>query len=84
MENLGKLGKDKVTGFKGIITGITTYLYGCAVYGLTPKATDGKLGDTLWFDEGRIMIIGKGIKPESVRVETNGGDNYYGPNNRVR
>jgi hypothetical protein len=75
MFNLGKEAKDKVTGFEGIIIGKITYLYGCNQYGISPKAKDGKVLDTNWFDEGRIEIIGNGIKPEEVRVEKNGGDN---------
>ncbi len=75
MENLGKEARDKVTGFEGIITAKVNYLYGCNQYGITPKAQDGKTLDTNYFDEGRIEIIGNGIKPEEVRVERNGGVN---------
>jgi hypothetical protein len=28
-ELFGKKGKDKITGFIGIITGYTSYIYGC-------------------------------------------------------
>ena len=43
MENLGKLGRDKVTGFEGIITGKVIHLFGCNNYELKPKAKDGEL-----------------------------------------
>lgn len=81
---LGKQARDKVTGFEGIVIGYTEYLFGCNCYGLAPPAIDGKCPDTLWFDEGRIDIIGEGVSPESVRVVKPGGDNLYGPNNRIR
>jgi hypothetical protein len=72
---LGALAKDKITGFEGIITGHVKYLYGCDQYGLTPPAKDGKIGDTQYFDEGRIEIIGRGILPEEVKTERPGGIN---------
>ena len=77
MLQLGKQGRDKITGYTGIITFHAKHLYGCDTYGLTPKIdNDGKLGDTCWFDEGRIEITGDGIKPEDMRVNEKGaGDN---------
>lgn len=72
---LGKEAKDKVTGFEGIIVTKLICLFGCAQYGITPKVTaDNKKLDTLYFDEGRIEIIGQGIKPEDVQVATGGCD----------
>jgi hypothetical protein len=73
MENMGKKARDKVTGFEGIITAKVHYMYGCDQYGLTPKVLDGKIGDTNFFDEGRIEIIGDGIKPAAVAAEKPGG-----------
>ena len=72
---LGQKAKDKVTGFEGIITGYVQYLYGCNQYGITPEVKDGKLGDTQFFDEGRIQVTGKGILPKEVQVEKPGGPN---------
>jgi len=72
-ELLGKQGKDKITGFTGIVTGVATHLYGCDTVGLSPSLDkDGKIQDSHWFDIGRIEVIGEGIKPEDVRVEKNG------------
>lgn len=77
---LGKEAKDKITGFKGIIIGRTEYLYGCNVYGVAPKSMkDGQKQETEWFDEGRIKIVGKGIKPKNVRVEKNGSEYHEHP-----
>jgi len=73
MKNFGKLAIDKVTGFQGIITAVTYYLYGCAQYCLTPKVdNNGKTQDNHWFDEGRLEIIGEGVSVESVRSEKPG------------
>jgi len=79
MINLGQRGRDKVTGFEGILTGRAEYLYGCMQYCLVPPAKDGKCGDSQWFDEGRIEVIGAGINPEDVQVEKNGGPNRDAP-----
>ena len=73
MFDLGKQARDKVTGFKGIITGHAKHLYGCDTYGLTPAVDkDGKVTDAYWFDEGRIEITGEGINPADVKAEKNG------------
>ena len=81
MENLGKLGRDKVTGFEGIITAKTRHLCGCDSYYLTPKAKDGETKESRGFDAGRIEIIGEGISPESVQTEKKGGENLSAPDN---
>ena len=77
MKNLGKKGKDKITGFEGIIVGKISYLFGCDQYGIAPQTFNkesGKRADTEWFDEGRIEITGEGVKPEEVRVDKPGAD----------
>lgn len=76
-EILGKLGRDKITGFEGIIIGVAYYLFGCAQYGLAPQTFNkesGKRADTEWFDEGRIEIIAEGIIAQEVSVEEPGAD----------
>jgi len=79
MENLGKKAKDKITGFTGIIIGKCIYLFGCAQYGIAAQTFDkekSKRGDTEWFDEGRIEILGDGINAREVKAKTgkNGAD----------
>lgn len=76
---LGKKGKDKITGFEGIITAHARYITGCDQYGLAPPMRDGKIEPTQWFDEGRIEVTGDGIAVETVRVEKNGGPNRDAP-----
>ena len=77
---LGVQGRDKVTGFAGIVVGRAEYLYGCLQYAIAPPVgADGKIGDTHWFDEGRVEVTGQGVKPEDVRVERNGGPSRDAP-----
>ncbi len=70
---LGSKGKDKLTGFKGILYGRSTYLTGCDQYCLVPKAKKGELQDAQWFDDDRVEIIGEGISAADVTGEKNGG-----------
>jgi hypothetical protein len=74
MITLGKEGKDKITGFQGIITGRIQWLYGCDQYCIVPKAKDGEIKGGEWFDEGRVEVVGNGIVAEEVRVEKPGCD----------
>lgn len=73
---LGSQAEDKLTGFKGTVTGTAQYLTGCSQYCLLPKTNDpSKYPDGQWFDEGRVVEIkAKKIKKRSVRGEVNGCD----------
>lgn len=79
MVELGQKAKDKVTGFTGIIIGRCKYLYGCTQYGLVPESKDGKTSEAVWFDEGRLIIVGRGILPKEVKAKKNGGPQPYSP-----
>jgi len=68
LENLGKLGRDKVTGFEGIVLATSKHLYGCDSYLLVEKLKDGKYGKAD-FDKGRIEVIGDGITASDVQTE---------------
>lgn len=77
MENLGKIGKDKITNFEGVIVGKIVYLYGCNQYGIAARTFDkstGKRPETEWFDEGRIDIIGEGVTADEVKGGKPGAD----------
>lgn len=79
---LGQEAKDKITGFKGILTSRVEYLTGCNQYGITPKmGADGKPGEVNYYDEGRIEITGRGILPKEVKTKENGGPNRDAPKN---
>jgi hypothetical protein len=70
---LGKKGKDKVTGIEGMITGKCEYLYGCTQYCIVPESKDNKHSEGYWYDEGRIEVIGEGIEPDEVKSKEDGG-----------
>ena len=85
---LGLEGKDKISGFSGIIIARIEHLTGCNVYWLAPNklGPEGKKLDSESFDEERIEIIGKGIAPEDVnpkpvkgKVPRPGADNLKTP-----
>jgi hypothetical protein len=83
MIKMGQEGRDKITGFQGIITSHVEFLYGCDQYGLSPKVSeDGTIKSAEFFDEGRIEIVGRGILPEEVQVEKKGGINRDAPRGR--
>ena len=59
---------DKVTGFKGTLTGIARYLTGCDQYLVAPPVDkEGKLIDSAWLDENRLEpIVGK----EKIKIDS--------------
>lgn len=68
---LGNKVRDIVTGFQGIATVKAEYLTGCVQFGVTPDvSTDGKIPDTVWFDDKRLEFVAKGI---AVEVKRTGG-----------
>lgn len=59
-EHLGFKGKDRVTGFKGVIASVSFDLYGCVQYVITPPLDkDGTLPDGRYFDVTRVEITSK-------------------------
>lgn len=63
MIKLGVKATDVITGFTGIITGRAEYLTGCIQYVLCPPVDkDGKLRESEWFDENRIMVDGEAME----------------------
>jgi hypothetical protein len=70
---LGVIGKDKITGFKGVLTSRCEFLTGCNRYCIQPQELkEGKPIEGIYFDEEQIEIIGEGISKESVRGKENG------------
>lgn len=58
MKLLGNTVQDLVTGFVGVATGYITYLSGCNQYLCVPKVgADGKIGESVWFDEQRLVRV---------------------------
>ncbi len=56
---LGSRVRDTITGFEGILTSRTEYLYGCVRVGVEPTGLDkdGNIPETGHFDEQRIAFI---------------------------
>ncbi len=60
MVELGSTVKDILTGFTGIATGRTEWLFGCTRIAIEPtKLKEGKPIDAEWFDEQRVEVIKK-------------------------
>ncbi len=77
MIELGKKARDKITGVEGIITGRSSYIYGCDQYCIVPKSKDGMdIPEGNWYDEGRIELIEGGIEPKEVQSNVNGGPHF--------
>lgn len=61
---IGKVVRDKVTGYQGVVTGRTTWLNGCArVIVQSQDLHDGKPIDSQWFDQPQVVLVDtKGVK----------------------
>ena len=68
--NFGFHGTDRITGFKGVITGRIDYISGCSQYLLVPAVDkDGKKREGEWFDVQRIEIAaGKNAKNPAIQT----------------
>ena len=51
---------DKITGFKGTVTGIVHYLTGCDQALVAPRAEDSsKIPESAWLDLNRLDVSNK-------------------------
>lgn len=67
IHELGKEGKDKITGFSGVLTSWCEFLTGCNRYCIQPtELKDGRPIEGIYFDEAQIEIIGSGILAKDV------------------
>lgn len=67
---LGQEVKDRVTGFRGIAVGRTTYLQGCNRILVQPKVDkEGKMLEGSAFDEPDIVVIGDGLLPKPEKFK---------------
>ena len=55
----GKTCRDIITGYQGVVMGVTHYLTGCSHVGLlNPSLGDkGEIKDWQWFDIGRVELV---------------------------
>ena len=69
---MGKKVKDKVTGFTGLVTGKLEALYGCTQYVITASLKDktSSADNKAIVDEGRITVLGPGIRPKEVKAKS--------------
>ena len=70
---MGRVGKDKVTGFVGTVTGRSEYINGCVHIMLEAKVKPGMKPVHAWFDEDRVVLTGRSNprkKVERIRIVT--------------
>jgi len=83
---LGKVYKDKITGFTGVAVSRTVFLYSCARVGLQPQEMfEGKTVQAEYFDEHQIEEVPKKkgiVVPEKVKNDP-GGPGDAAPRQRV-
>lgn len=55
---LGDLAQDTLSGFEGVVVGVTLWLHACRQIGLKPEGldNDGKPRAIEWFDEPQIEV----------------------------
>jgi len=63
MIKLGEKYKDKISGFEGVATARTVFLFGCVRVCLeSKKLKDDGTPQECWFDEQRLTSKSKGTK----------------------
>lgn len=68
MVELGDEAVDTVSGFKGVVIGITKWLNGCTRVTIQPKCgKDGKLPESGCFDEPQLKVTKPIKRPEPDR-----------------
>lgn len=72
---LGDYAEDTITGYEGVVVGITNWLNGCARIGIQNKtkrnAETGLPVDTYWVDETTVKV--KKQQVHSTEQKSNGG-----------
>jgi len=53
---LGATVTDRITGFRGVVTGLVHYLTGCDQALVQPPAKDGEYKSSEWFDVQRLTV----------------------------
>lgn len=57
--DMGKEVVDKITGFKGHIVAIASYITGCDQVLVQPVFKKNQWQDQRWFDDDRLLLTGK-------------------------
>lgn len=55
---MGSTVEDIITGFRGTVTGLVTYITGCDRALVAPRGldNDGKIRDSEWWDVQRLVV----------------------------
>lgn len=53
---LGLTVEDRISGFRGVVTGYVEYLTGCNQALVQQRARDGEYKEPLWFDVQRLVV----------------------------
>ena len=74
--DFGIRGKDVVTGFEGIITGLARDMTGSDQYLLSAESKENKEPERIWFDENRLERVGssKIVLPDTKKEKKPGAD----------
>lgn len=68
---LGDRVKDPITGLKGIVVCVTTWLHGCIRIGVQPESTkDGKPAEPVYFDQSQLQLLKVGVHKPMVLAVT--------------
>lgn len=72
---LGDIVRDKVTGFKGVAMGRTTWLFGCDRISVQPQGLkkEGGTYEVQSFDEPQLEIVKKAKTKDKPENHTHGG-----------
>ncbi len=70
MINMGDKAKDRISGFTGIVTGVTRWLNGCVRFMLTPEKLnkDGTPREGQWFDDIQVVLVKDMREPAATRA----------------
>jgi len=71
--------RDKVTGFRGVITGRTEWAYGCRRYSVQPKGLkNGRPVEAMGFDELALVRV-KAVPKVRKKIQTRRGGPHAEP-----
>lgn len=73
---LGDFCRDRLTGYEGIVVGITEWVNCCRHIGIKPRTLDknGDPRESKWFDEPQVDLIeAQCFKPDPVDPAKTGG-----------
>jgi len=76
---LGSKVRETITGFEGIVTARTEWLWGCARVAVQPPALhEGKPVEAQWFDESQVVVIAHDAAQRQPVATTGGPDRPHG------